>query len=152
MRMRVETKKDEENEEDEKDEEEEEVSTRRRTRKRECSSYGLSTTKHPLNNSVINSPGRLRRPVPPLARPLLSSYAPEVPRRLQEDRSLRLSQRFPSIPFLFSVFVPISLSSRSTPLPLTTFLHSLANIHPTCIFFSLFHLSPLSAVILSYSH
>jgi len=25
---------------------------------------GLSTTKHPLNNSVINSLGRLRRPVP----------------------------------------------------------------------------------------
>jgi len=24
--------------------------------------YGLSATKHPLNNSVINSPGRLRRP------------------------------------------------------------------------------------------
>lgn len=45
---------------------------------------GLSTTKHPLNNSVINSPGRLRRPVPPPAQPLLSVYAPEALRRLQE--------------------------------------------------------------------
>jgi len=30
---------------------------------------GLSTTKHPLNNSVINSLGRLRRPVPLPAQP-----------------------------------------------------------------------------------
>lgn len=68
---------------------------KRQTRKRECSSYGLSTTKHPLNNSVINSPGRLRRPVPPLARTLLSAYAPEVPRCVRRNtrgRSLRLSQ------------------------------------------------------------
>lgn len=44
----------------------------------------LSTTKHPLNNSVINSLARLRRPVPPPAQPLLSLYAPEAPRRLHE--------------------------------------------------------------------
>lgn len=44
----------------------------------------LSTTKHPLNNSVINSLARLRRPVPPPAEPLLSLYAPEAPRRLHE--------------------------------------------------------------------
>lgn len=67
---------------------------------------GLSTTKHPLNNSVINSPGRLRRPVPPPAQLLLSAYAPEDPRRLQEYERKELAVL---IAFILRHFYSLSL-------------------------------------------
>lgn len=118
------------------------MSTRRRTRKRECSSYELSTTKHPLNNSVINSPGRLRRPVPPLVPPFPSAYTPEVPRHLQEYERKELAAlaafipcHFCSLSLSLSLFLSLTFSS----------LHSLADIHPTCIFFSPFFLSPAAS-------
>lgn len=117
------------------------MNTRRRTRKRECSSYELSTTKHPLNNSVINSPGRLRRPVPPLVPPFPSAYTPETFAGIREEGTCG-SRSFHPMPFLFSVVVSISLPlSRSLSLlyiPLSTFTphaySSLRSSYPPLLF------------------
>lgn len=83
---------------------------------------GLSTTKHPLNNSVINSLGRLRRSVPPLAQPLLSAYAPEVPRRLQEYERMELAVL---TAFILSHFY--SLSLFTFPFSCSTYAYSLCS-------------------------
>lgn len=100
----------------------------RRTRNASAAVTGLSTTKHPLNNSVINSPGRLRRPVPPPAHPLLSVYAPEAPRRLQEYERKELAvlaalilRHFYFLP-LFTLPSSRSTYAYSSPCSLSLFL------------------------------
>lgn len=70
---------------------------------------GLSTTKHPLNNSVINSPRRLRRPVPPPPLPRHSPSFRRMPSRIRlQGRRIREegacgSRSFHPPPFLFSL-------------------------------------------------
>lgn len=82
----------------------------------------LSTTKHPLNNSVINSLARLRRPVPPPAQPLLSLYAPEAPRRLHEYERKELAVL---AAFILRHYYSLSLSLFTLPFPCSTRMHIL---------------------------
>lgn len=118
----------------------------RETRKRECSSYGLSATKHPLNNSVINSPGRLRRPVPPLVSlpPLslpLSTYAPETARRLQEYERKELAAL---VAFILRHFCMLSFSLSRTPFfPLSLPLFLFTPVYSACTCSSLIRYYPL---------
>lgn len=107
----------------------------RRTRNASAAVTGLSTTKHPLNNSVINSLGRLRRPVPP---PQHSPSFRICPRGSETFAGIREegacgSRSFHPPPFLLSL--PLYSS-------LLTF-----NIR---IFFSLLTLSPSLSLSRSY--
>lgn len=68
-----------------------------------CSSYRLSATKHPLNNSAINSPGKIK--TPSAARPLLLNtrllfvYAFEVTDVHRDANGLRELAAFHLFPF-----------------------------------------------------
>jgi len=113
-------------------EDEEETSAREARQEGNASAaeYGLSATKHPLNNSVINSPGRLRRPPVPSASFRRMFGIPRDVRGVGAARSFCLSPLSPSLP-------PSPSLSLSFPASLSLFPSVLT--FATCVFLPLFH-------------